>query len=262
MKDTKIAIEGEELLEAQAHIWNHIFSFINSMALNCAVQLHIPDAISHHGPPMPLSQLISALQISPQKSQHIHRLMRILAHSGFFRIHENVGEHQEVAYSLTNSSLLLLEDNPLTFSPFLLSMLDRFLMKPWQFLSAWLRSDGDRTPFQTAHGKQFWEYMESESSDREAFNVALASDARLVVSVLLGKYKSVFEGVELLVDVGGGTGTIARAIAEAFPQMQCVVLDLPQVVAGLEGNHNLTFFQGDMFQTIPHADALLLKVRS
>lgn len=79
---------------------------------------------------------------------------------------------------------------------------------------------------------------------------------------MLGKYKSVFEGVELLVDVGGGTGTIARAIAEAFPQMQCVVLDLPQVVAGLEGNHNLTFFQGDMFQTIPHADALLLKVRS
>ncbi|XP_023548392.1 probable O-methyltransferase 3 [Cucurbita pepo subsp. pepo] len=257
----EMAMKGEELLNAQAHIWNHIFNFINSMALKCAVQLRIPDAISHHGQPMTLPQLVSSLQVDPQKSQHIHRLMRILAYAGFFLIHEpsKEGDDQEVAYSLTNSSLLLLEHNPLTLSPFLLSMLDPVLVDPWQFISTWLRSDRDRTPFETAHGKQFWEHMGGKPKDGMVFNAAMASDARLVTSVLLGKYKSVFEGVELLVDVGGGTGTVGQAIAEAFPQMQCVVFDLPQVVADLKGSHNLMFVEGDMFQQIPPAGAILLK---
>uniref|UniRef100_A0A0A0K516 O-methyltransferase C-terminal domain-containing protein n=1 Tax=Cucumis sativus TaxID=3659 RepID=A0A0A0K516_CUCSA len=240
-------MEGEEVLKAQAHIWNHIFSFINSMALKCA--------------------LLSAIEIHPNKSEHIHRLMRILAHSGFFLIHkkttqqeENDDADQEVAYSLTNPSLLLLQHNPLTTSPFLLSVLNQSLLHPWHSLSTWFRSSGrDRTPFETTYGKKFWEYMESETRDREAFGEGMGSDARLVISVLLGKYKSMFEGVESFVDVGGGTGTLAKAMAEAFPQMKCVVFDLPQVVAGLEGNHNLTFRQGDMFQAIPSAEVLLLK---
>ena len=271
-RNTQMEMDGEEVLKAQAHIWNHIFSFINSMALKCAVELRIPDAINRHGSPITLSQLISALQIHPQKSQHVHRIMRILAHSGFFLIHNKLSQQKDddedededqVAYSLTNPSLLLLQHNPLTLSPFSLFMLDRVLIEPWLFISAWLRSDSDcRTPFETAHGKEFWEHMGSEAKDGEGFNAAMESDAKLVVSVLLEKYKSVFEGVESFVDVGGGTGSVAKAIAEAFPQMKCVVYDLPQVVAGLEGNHNLMFLQGDMFQVIPSADALLLKVRT
>lgn len=268
-KTTKIEMRGEEMLEAQAHVWNHVFSFTKSMALKCAVELRIPDAINRHGSPMTLSQLLSDLPIHPQKSQHIHRIMRILAHSGFFLIHnkttqqEGDEDQEEVAYSLTNPSLLLLQHNPLTLSPFLLSMLDRVLIEPWQFISTWLCSDLDhRTPFETAHGKQFWEHMGSEAKDGEGFNAAMASDGRLVMSVLLEKYSSVFEGIECLVDVGGGNGTMAKLIIEAFPQIKCVVIDLPQVVASLEGSHNLMFLQGDMFQAIPPADALLLKVRT
>ncbi|BFG25110.1 hypothetical protein CerSpe_113840 [Prunus speciosa] len=75
---------SHELLQAQAHIWNHIFSFINSMSLKCAVQLDIPDVIQKHGQPMTLSELVSALPISPTKAHFIPRLMRILVHSGFF----------------------------------------------------------------------------------------------------------------------------------------------------------------------------------
>ncbi|XP_038899266.1 trans-resveratrol di-O-methyltransferase-like [Benincasa hispida] len=265
-RNTKMGMEGEEMLRAQAHIWNHIFSFINSMALKCAVELRIPDAINRHGSPITLSQLLSSLQIHPRKSQHVRRIMRILVHSGFFLIHNKTTQQgdddqdQEEAYSLTNPSLLLLQHNPLTLSPFLLFMLDRVLIEPWQFVSAWLLNDTDnRTPFEMAYGKKFWEYMGSETKDGEGFNAAMGSDGRLVMSVLLEKYKSVFEGVECLVDVGGGTGTVAKIIAEAFPQIKCVVFDLPQVVDGLEGNHNLMFLQGDMFQAIPPADALLLK---
>jgi 2,7,4'-trihydroxyisoflavanone 4'-O-methyltransferase/isoflavone 4'-O-methyltransferase len=63
-----------------------------------------------------------------------------------------------------------------------------------------------------------------------------------------------------LVDVGGGTGVVAKLIHEAFPDIKCTVLDQPQVVGNLTGNKNLNFVGGDMFKSIPHADAVLLKV--
>ncbi|XP_038888504.1 probable O-methyltransferase 3 [Benincasa hispida] len=248
-----IEMGGDELLEAQSHIWNHIFNFINSMALKCAIQLGIPDAIHSHGPnPMPLSLLLSSLQLHPNKTQFIYRLMRLLTHSGFFIL-------QEEGYMLTNSSYLLLKDNPYAVSPFVLSMLEPTLLKPWQFLSTWFQTN-DRMPFETTHGMPLWEQMRKKPKHGEVFNAGMASDAMLVMNVLLGKHKDVFKGVESLVDVGGGTGTMAKTIAKAFPQIECTVLDLPQVVANLKSDQpNFKYVEGDMFNTIPPADALLLK---
>lgn len=88
----------------------------------------------------------------------------------------------------------------------------------------------------------------------------MASDARLVGSVLLDRHKSVFEGLKSLVDVGGGNGTLVRAIASAFPDMEFTVMDLPHVVAGLQGTGNLKFVPGDMFQCILPANAVMMKV--
>ena len=62
-------------------IWNHIFNFINSMSLKCAIELGIPDIIHNHGKPMNLSELTAALPIHHTKARNIYRLMRILNHS-------------------------------------------------------------------------------------------------------------------------------------------------------------------------------------
>ena len=62
-----------------------------------------------------------------------------------------------------------------------------------------------------------------------------------------------------MVDVRGGTRTMARIIYEAFPHMTCTVLDLPHNVANLPNGENLMLV-GDMFQSIPSADAILMKV--
>ncbi|KAF2283287.1 hypothetical protein GH714_043657 [Hevea brasiliensis] len=66
-------------------------------------------------------------------------------------------------------------------------------------------------------------------------------------------------GLKSLVDVGGGTGTVVKAIAKEFPQLECIVFDLPHVVAGLQGTNNLKYVSGSMFEAIPPADAILLK---
>ncbi|GKE99714.1 trans-resveratrol di-O-methyltransferase-like protein, partial [Tanacetum coccineum] len=57
---------SKDLLHSQAHIWNHIFSFINSMSLKCAIQLQIPDIVNSHGAPMLLSELVEALSIDKE----------------------------------------------------------------------------------------------------------------------------------------------------------------------------------------------------
>jgi hypothetical protein len=78
--------------------------------------------------------------------------------------------------------------------------------------------------------------------------------------VVVSKCKGIFEGVNSLVDVGGGLGTMAKGIAEAFPHMDCTVFDLPRVVSDLQGSKNLKYVGGDMFEAVPPADVILLKV--
>ena len=250
---------SSELLHAQAHVWNHIFNFINSMSLKCAIQLGIPDIIHNHGKPMTLPELVAKLPIHPKKVWCVYRLMRILVQSGFFARQKVEESEQEEGYVLTHASRLLLEDDPLSVRPFLLAMLDPILTKPWHYVSAWFQND-DPTPFDTAHGQTFWDYGGHEPKLNNFFNEAMASDARLVTSMLIKDCKGVFEGLNSLVDVGGGTGTVAKAIANAFPHLNCTVFDLPHVVAGLEGSKNLNYLGGDMFKGIPPADAILLKV--
>ncbi|KAG5001188.1 hypothetical protein JHK87_022260 [Glycine soja] len=87
----------------------------------------------------------------------------------------------------------------------------------------------------------------------------MASDSQMS-NLALRDCKLVFEGLESIVDVGGGTGTTAKIICEAFPNLKCIVFDRPQVVENLSGSLNLTYVGGDMFKSIPKVDAVLLKV--
>ncbi|KAK7817517.1 trans-resveratrol di-o-methyltransferase [Quercus suber] len=257
-------IHGEgvsELFQVQCHLYKHIFSYIDSMSLKCAIQLGIPDTIHNHGQPITLQELVSKLHIHPKKTNCVHRLMRLLVHSGFFAktiVHENQEKEKEKeAYTLTPSSRLILKDNVTSLSPFVLAMLDPALVSPWQFLGDWFQGS-ELTPFEKAHGKGMWDYCNQNPEYNNIFNEGMASDSRLM-NLVVKDYKPIFEGLGSLVDVGGGTGTVARIISEAFPHMKCTVFDLPHVVANLPDSKNLKFVGGDMFQYIPPADAILFK---
>ncbi|KAK6157200.1 hypothetical protein DH2020_011448 [Rehmannia glutinosa] len=231
------------------------------MSLKCAIQLRIPDIIHKHQKPITLSEIIDAIpNINKSKSHCVERLMRILIHSKFFtkiKISKDENEKLE-GYWLTPSSRLLIKDEPINVAPFALAMLDPILTDPWHHLSEWFQND-DRTPFVTTHGRTFWEQAGEDLRLNRFFNESMTSDTWLVASVILKDCRHVFEGLESMVDVGGGTGTMARAISDAFPGLKCSVLELPHVIAGLEGTQNLTFIAGDMFESIPPADAIFTK---
>ncbi|KAJ0008305.1 hypothetical protein Pint_29594 [Pistacia integerrima] len=250
---------ASELLEAQAHVWNYSFNYINCMSVKCAIQLGIPEIIHKHGQPITLSQIVSALGVNPNKAHGIHRLMRVLVHTGFFSQPKvSKIDHQEDKYFLTPSSRLLLKDAPFTAAPFVFLLLDPLVINPFQSLSAWFKND-DSTLFETTNGKKIWDCVANEPKFKKTFYNGMVSDSQLVARALIEDHKEVFKGLKSLVDVGGGTGTMAETIAKAFPKIHCTVFDLPHVVDNLQGTKNLAFHGGDMFKAIPSVDAVLLK---
>ncbi|KAL0456506.1 UNVERIFIED_CONTAM: putative O-methyltransferase 3 [Sesamum latifolium] len=143
---------SSELLEAQAHIWNQVYNYINSMSLKCATELGIPDIIHKHGGPMTLPELVDALPgVDKSKADCVYRLMRVLTHSGFFLM-ENISSTGEKGYLLTPASCLLVGDHPRSMKPYVLSLLDPNLTEPWQHLCRWFQGTKDRTVFHTANG--------------------------------------------------------------------------------------------------------------
>ncbi|PHT55888.1 hypothetical protein CQW23_04374 [Capsicum baccatum] len=221
---------ASDMFRAQAHIYKHAFSFANPMVLSCAIQLGIPDVIYSHKQPMTLTELVSELKLTHAKSNGINRLMRLLVYSGFFAttkfLDENL-ENQE-GYVLTASSKLLLKRN-------------------------------ETTPFETAHGSPMWEFCDQNPRFNNVFNEAMANDSQMMCLVVKD-CKQVFQEMDSMADVGGGTGLIAKTILAAFPHLKCTVLDLPHVVANMPDTENLKYVGGDMFQSIPSADAILFKV--
>ncbi|XP_056695889.1 trans-resveratrol di-O-methyltransferase isoform X2 [Spinacia oleracea] len=264
--------EAKELLNAQTHIWNHVLSFLNSMALKCAIQLGIPDAIHKHGKPMTLIELADSLSVHPDKAPCLRQLMRLLVHSNFFsttgdlpnidgeqrqilarkcqeakdlapngsseRSSPSGEEEEEEAFGLTLCSQLLLKDHPFSQTPFALLEMDPSITDPSHNLGEWFRTTEHESPFHMAQGKNIYERMPSVSIFNELFNRTMSYDSRLVSSLLVtsNEFKGLIEGLESIVDIGGGDGTMAKAIAEAYPNLKC-----------------------DMFEMVPRAHAVLIK---
>ncbi|KAG1354108.1 trans-resveratrol di-O-methyltransferase-like [Cocos nucifera] len=157
-------------------------------------------------------------------------------------------------------SALVVEENDANVCSLVLVVLDQILLNPWYHLSSWFKQDKvSATPFEVAHGRGVWEIASQSPAFNSLFNKAMASDTPFVAKLVVKECSEVFRGLRSLVDVGGGTGTMARAIAEAYPEVKCTVLDLPHVVASSEASDAVQLVVGDMFQYIPPADAVLLK---
>ncbi|MCL7038371.1 hypothetical protein MKW94_002206 [Papaver nudicaule] len=190
--------------------------------------------------------------------------MRFLVHSGFFTT-QRIDETGEEGYLLTPSSKLLLKDDNtrFTLSPFVLTVVDPFVLTPLLSMSSSFKESRSLTPFEASHGVAFWDFLERDSELNKNFCSMMLNDSRLLMSVAVDKGKEVFQNLKSLIDLGGGTGAASQAIVEAFPHLKCTVLDLPHVVANSPNagtsSDNLVFVAGDMFASIPPADAVLIK---
>nr|AIB06955.1 orcinol O-methyltransferase [Vanda hybrid cultivar] len=253
----------QETLEAHAILWNQTFSYIKSMSLKCAVELHIPDAIHRHDRPTTISELLSSLSISQDKSRHLRNIMRVLSQECIFKSH--ITPSDEETFDLTPVSRLLLTTTSFPHnhnsSPFVLLSLNRHLVDSFHQLSHWfLKPDATITPFAMANGKEFWNLARELPQFSDLFSKAMECDSNFLMNAMVSTGEGPFWGIETSLDVGGGTGLLATTLAEAFPGLKCIVFDLPHVIGMAEKKTDgIQFVAGDMFVEIPRADVALLK---
>ncbi|TVU02065.1 hypothetical protein EJB05_52431, partial [Eragrostis curvula] len=273
METLMAASASPEFQQAHVELYNLALSYLKPMALQCTIELGIPNAIHRHGGAASLADLLDTVPVPERRRPYLPRLMRYLSATGILDLHHppSATGGDQGMYSLTPLSRLLVDDilvNGCTsLGSFVLSQTTKYGVTAAMHLSEWFKSDNDgaeaEIPFRTAYGgMDFWDATRGDQRFNNVFNAGMGSSSKLVLDFVVTKCGQVFDGISSLIDVGGGTGSAARAIARAFPHVKCSVLDLPNVISGIppgDDDGTVQYIAGDMMNYIPPTDAVLLK---
>lgn len=207
-----------ELLQASIELTNYALSYIKSMALRCAIQLGVADAIHRCGGQVSLDGLLVALSLSPSKLPYLRRVMRVLTTSGVFAQADGGG------YRLTPVSTLLLSDTSSSGCRSLLQLaqleVSPLMVSAATNLAEWFTTKDEETPFAMTFGTDFWGFCGRDPGFSAFFNGAMECDSRFLMDAVIHEMGHVFDGVTSMVDVAGGTGGAAKGGGCGVPAYQ------------------------------------------
>jgi hypothetical protein len=230
-------------------LWDLANGHFVAQAIHVAAKLGIADLLRDG--PLPVDELANA---TGSHAPTLQRLLRALASVGLFV------EEPDGRVCLTPSAEYLRSDV-------------RGSMRNWAMAfagPAWWSSWGEllhsvqtgEPAFPKALGLPLWEYLDAHLEEQALFNATMsASDPTAVVQA----YD--WSRFRLVVDVGGGQGTLLAAILSAHPSSRGILFDQPAVVAtagtildGAGVADRCEAVGGDFFTSVPPgADAYVLK---
>ncbi|OAY36222.1 desmethylxanthohumol 6'-O-methyltransferase [Manihot esculenta] len=252
------ARDPEGMLRGQATILQCIFGFMDSVALKCVVELDIPDIINSHGCPLSLSSIAKSINHPSLDIDRLSRIMALLAHRGIFTSSHPEGKHNTTTlYGLTNSSKFLLRNSKTSLAPLLMLQYHEGTVPNWHHLSNIVKEGGNG--FARSNGLELWDFASSNPEFNTLFNKAMDGISSITMEAMKTSYKDGFKEIGSLVDVGGGSGAMVGEIVKAHPHIKGINFDLPHVVATAPEYEGVTHVVGDMFESIPAADAILMK---
>ncbi|KAH9312135.1 hypothetical protein KI387_027170, partial [Taxus chinensis] len=252
--------EDEELV-GQAEAWRFTFAFADSLAVKSAVLLGIPDIIARQAPnaTLSLSQIAAHLPAEKPDLNCLFRILRFLVAKKFFRAETAISTEEgvvEMRYGLTPASKWFVKDGVSMAAMLLMQNEHPTSVAPWHHFNECVVKGG--VAFEKANGAHIWEYASAHPDYNDLFNSAMACNANIVMKAVLSKYQG-FRGLNSLVDVGGGTGTAVAEIVKAYPAIKGFNYDLPHVVATAPHLPGVEHIGGDMFKSVPSADAVFMK---
>uniref|UniRef100_A0A7N0TQ84 Uncharacterized protein n=1 Tax=Kalanchoe fedtschenkoi TaxID=63787 RepID=A0A7N0TQ84_KALFE len=113
-------------------------------------------------------------------------------------------------------------------------------------------------PCERTCGMPLYQVLSQNPATRELLNTFMAQRTTMMMNLLLENYHG-FDGVRVLVDVGGSNGASLKSIVSAKPHIRGVNFDLPHVVKNASPIPGITHVGGDFFAGIPKGDAIMLK---
>lgn len=134
---------------------------------------------------------------------------------------------------------------------------------PWMELTHSVRT-GD-SAFEKVHGQPLFEYLEGRPDEARLYDEAVDAFTRVQARAMAEQ--SVLDGIETIVDVGGGRGTLLAELLGHRPHLRGVLYDRAHVVdaarerlAKLGLAERCEFVGGDFFASVPQgADAYVIK---
>lgn len=190
----------------------------------------------------------------PAQADAVYRLLRMLAAMGVF---------EEVSPRIFKNNALsayLRDDHPNTVKAMILMHNSVEMSKPWyQQLEQGIRTG--EVPFQVAHGRELYAYMDDHAEFDALFSRAMDS-----VEALTGdSFATEFDWGQFdrIIDVGGSKGSKSIAILKRHPHLTALVFDREQVIQAAATYwidkespdllSRLSFQSGDLLDSVPAA---------
>ncbi|XP_018817142.1 caffeic acid 3-O-methyltransferase-like [Juglans regia] len=232
------------------------------MVLKSALELNLIDIISDAGIGVFLSPSEIAARLptkNPDTPVLLDRMLRLLASYSILKYSLRTREDGEIErlYGVAPICKFLVK-NPHggSVAPLFLLHHDKVFMESWYHMNDAILDGG--IPFNRAYGMTAFEYPGTDERFNRVFNQAMSNHTNLIMKKILDVYKG-FEGLKVLVDVGGGVGVTLNRITSKYPQIKGINFDLPHVLTDAPSYPGVDHVGGDMFDSVPCGDAIFMK---
>lgn len=218
-----------------------------AQVLSTLAAVRVPDLLQEYG----ASTLDQLAERSGCDGEDLESLVRAAAGLGCLR------EGPPGTFGLTERGAQLCRDRLGAFASFLGS---RSQWDPWSRLRDGMRDTERRPPLEHALGRTLYAFMANEPAASAEYDAAIDAFTRHEARHLEGRLD--LESARLLVDVGGGRGTLLRSLLAQAPQARGILYDLPHVVDAVRPDlpANVEAVAGDFQASVPPgADVYLVK---
>lgn len=245
--------EKEESLNYAIQLAN---SVVLPMTLYATIELGVFDILAKAGPDAKLSASEIAAQMPTQNKDApmmLDRMLRLLA--SYSVVGCSVVDLERLYSQTLVSECFVTDQNGSNLGAVMALPQDMVFLQSWSQLKDAVLEGG--IPFNRVHGMHAFEYPKVDPRFNEVFNKAMHNTINVINSIL-EVYKG-FEDVRQLVDVGGGLGNTLEAIIVKNPHVKGINFDLPHVIQHAQQYPGVEHVEGDMFESVPKADAILMK---
>jgi O-methyltransferase domain len=223
-------------MSAEGVIWDALRGALVTRALGLAADLRVAQALS--------AGARNSADLACERgvdADVLYRVLRALASDGIFE------ETEPGVFRNTAASEVLAGDGWDDFA--------HLFGGAWLQAVAALDASGEAS-FPRVYRDHFWAWLAARPDERAAFDRAMAQGWQ----GRLDRLESVdWRGDEVVVDVGGGNGSLLFALLERHPRMRGIVFDLPETVREEQAlGDRCRFVEGSFFESVPRGDAHLL----
>jgi hypothetical protein len=219
-------------------------SFWYTQAIYVAAKLGVADHLK--GGPRSIAELAT---VTGTHAPSLYRLMRALASIGVF------AEDKSGRFALTPMAGALLSDAPNSIRAIAIMTGEDWWWRAWGQIHFGVQTG--KSSFEHVHGMRFFDYMKKNPEAGAVFDQAMSAYTSQTAAQVATAYP--FHEAAVVVDVGGGRGTLISTILAHHPQLRGIIYDLPATVEAarhlLESRGLLGRCQvlgGDFFEAIPN----------